>query len=178
MPLARLGTGILPFPIEQSLVIDQQPRHPHGNPTIKSTILQRPPIRPSTDTSPALHPKLPLAFAVSLSASCCCRTVLVPGIPTMKFAALTLAALLSLSAIPCFAAEPAAADPAQTVQSFYAYHFKHNMGFDAAQVKAQKASLDPKLYALITKVLAKPVPKGDAPDIEGDIFTDSQDTPL
>lgn len=95
----------------------------------------------------------------------------------MKSATLYFAALLSILAIPSLAAEKAGADPAQTVQSFYAYHFKHDMGFGAPQVKARRAWLAPKLYTLIMKVLAKPVPKGDAPDIDGDIFTDSQDTP-
>ncbi|HWB61821.1 MAG TPA: DUF3828 domain-containing protein [Chthoniobacteraceae bacterium] len=95
----------------------------------------------------------------------------------MKSAALSLAVALSLFAIPCLAAGNAAADPAQTVQAFYAYHFKHDMGFGAPEVKARKAWLAPKLYELLIKVLNKPVPKGDAPDIEGDVFTDSQDTP-
>lgn len=98
----------------------------------------------------------------------------------MKPAILYCAVLFSLFTIPAPAADKAdkaPPDPAQTVQSFYAYHFKHDMGFGASQVKARKAWLAPKLYALITKALAKPVPKGDAPDIDGDIFTDSQDTP-
>ena len=95
----------------------------------------------------------------------------------MKPATFYIAVLLSLLTIPAFAADKPAADPAQTVQLFYTYHFKHDMGFGLPQVKARKAWLAPKLYALITKALAKPVPKGDAPDIDGDIFTDSQDTP-
>jgi hypothetical protein len=98
----------------------------------------------------------------------------------MKPATLYFAVLLSFFTIPALAADKAdktAPDPAQTVQSFYTYHFKHDMGFGAPEVKARKAWLAPKLYALIMKVLNKPVPKGDAPDIDGDIFTDSQDTP-
>ncbi len=95
----------------------------------------------------------------------------------MKTATLYLAVLLSLLTIPAFAAITAGPDPALTVQLFYAYHLKHDMGFAAPEIKARKAWLSPKLYALIIKVLNKPVPKGDAPDIDGDIFTDSQDTP-
>lgn len=95
----------------------------------------------------------------------------------MKTAFLLLAALLFLNVPLASAAEKADADPAQTVKSFYDFHFKHGMGFGPAEMKARKAWLTPQLYALITTVLKKPVPKGDAPDIEGDIFTDSQDTP-
>lgn len=95
----------------------------------------------------------------------------------MKLATLPLTVLLFLFTITGFAAGNAAPDPAQTVQAFYDYHFKHDMGFDAKQMKARKGWLTPKLYTLITEALAKPVPKGDAPEIDGDIFTDSQDTP-
>jgi hypothetical protein len=93
-------------------------------------------------------------------------------------AALLFALLLSLLALPSPAAETAkTVDPAQAVQSFFDFHFKHSMGFGMPEMKVRKAWLAPDLYALITTVLKKPVPKGDAPDIEGDIFTDSQDTP-
>jgi len=95
----------------------------------------------------------------------------------MKSAALYLTALLSLFAVSSPAADNSGTDPVQTVQSFYDYHFKHDMGFGAPEVKARKAWLAPELYALIMKVIKKPVPKGDAPDIEGDIFTDSQEYP-
>ena len=95
----------------------------------------------------------------------------------MKIAALYLSILLPIMAITSRAAESGGADPAQTVQAFYAYHFKHDMGFGMPEVEARKAWLEPKLYELIMTVLKKPVPKGDAPDIDGDIFTDSQDTP-
>ena len=92
-------------------------------------------------------------------------------------ATLIIALLFSFFAVQAPAAEPATQDPAQTVQAFYAYHLKHDMGFGKTQINARKSWLTPDLYALITKVLKKPVPEGDAPDIEGDIFTDSQDTP-
>ena len=95
----------------------------------------------------------------------------------MKSAALFIVALLSILAVPSPAADNSRTDPVQTVQSFYDYHFKHDMGFGEPEMKARKAWLSPELYALITKALKKPVPKGDAPDIEGDIFTDSQEYP-
>ena len=95
----------------------------------------------------------------------------------MKSATLSIATLLFLFAVSSPAAENAGTDPAQTVQSFYDYHFKHDMSFGMPEMKARKAWLAPELYELITKVLKKPVPRGDAPDIEGDIFTDSQDFP-
>ena len=95
----------------------------------------------------------------------------------MKSTALYITALLSIFAVSSPAADSSGADPVQTVQSFYDYHFKHDMGFGVPEMKARKAWLSPELYALIIKVLKKPVPKGDAPDIEGDIFTDSQEYP-
>lgn len=95
----------------------------------------------------------------------------------MKSTRLLIALLLFLFAAQAPAAEKASPDAAKAVQTFYDYHFKHSMAFDAAQIKARKAWLAPELYALITKVLNTPVPEGDAPDIEGDIFTDSQEVP-
>lgn len=95
----------------------------------------------------------------------------------MKSTPLLFALLLFLFAVQAPAAQETSPDAAKAVQAFYDYHFKHSMAFDAAQIKARKAWLTPELYALITKVLNKPVPKGDAPDIEGDIFTDSQEVP-
>ena len=70
-----------------------------------------------------------------------------------------------------------ATTPAGVVQRFLEAHFANDMGFDAARLASKKAFLTPSLVALTKKYFAKPVPKGDAPDIEGDPFTNSQDYP-
>jgi len=54
---------------------------------------------------------------------------------------------------------------------------KIHFGFDADIVKNYKPWLTPDLYARIEKKANAPVPKGDAPDIEGDLFLDSQEPP-
>ncbi|MEP6835091.1 MAG: hypothetical protein ABJB74_17015 [Gemmatimonas sp.] len=70
-----------------------------------------------------------------------------------------------------------AASPAGFVQRFLEAHFSGDMGFDAAHMTAKAKFMTPSLMALSKTYFAKPVPKGDAPDIEGDPFTNSQDNP-
>jgi hypothetical protein len=62
------------------------------------------------------------------------------------------------------------------VQALYQTAFTH-FGFDTDTVKAAKPWLTPGLYARLWKKANEPVPKGDAPDIEGDVFLDSQEPP-
>ena len=71
----------------------------------------------------------------------------------------------------------AATTPAGVVQRFLEAHFASDMGFDAPKLASKNASLTPALVALTKKYFAKPVPKGDVPDIDGDPFTNSQDYP-
>jgi hypothetical protein len=75
---------------------------------------------------------------------------------------------------------PAAAVPADdaaaTVQALY-HHAMTHFGFDPDIVRSAKPWLTPGLYARLWKKANAPVPKGDAPDIEGDVFMDAQDVP-
>ncbi|HEY0255794.1 MAG TPA: hypothetical protein VGC39_00010 [Candidatus Methylacidiphilales bacterium] len=68
------------------------------------------------------------------------------------------------------------ADPTAVVQGLYHEAFNH-FGFSPESVKLAKPYVTPALYARLWKTASKPVPKGDAPDIEGDIFLNSQETP-
>ncbi len=54
---------------------------------------------------------------------------------------------------------------------------RDNFGFSLASVHAEKACVTPALYARMLKKVNEPTPKGDAPDIEGDLFFNSQETP-
>ena len=76
------------------------------------------------------------------------------------------------------AADPAPdpGSPAGVVQALYHSDLDH-FGFDAASVKSSKPWVAPDLYARMLKKVNQPTPKGDAPDIEGDLFFDAQDTP-
>ncbi len=52
-----------------------------------------------------------------------------------------------------------------------------HFGFSLETLKFEKKWLVPDLYARLLKKANQPVPKGDAPDIEGDIFLDCQEPP-
>ncbi len=75
-------------------------------------------------------------------------------------------------------ADPAGGDPVKVVKELYAFAGKDkNFGFSADSVKAEKKWLTPELYAKMVKKVNQPVAKGDAPDIEGDVFLNSQEDP-
>jgi hypothetical protein len=93
---------------------------------------------------------------------------LVRFLPTILFAAMIMATLSARAATD--------ADPAATVQSLYKEAMGH-FGFSPESVKVEKPYVTPALYARLRKDANKPVPKGDAPDIEGDIFLNSQEMP-
>ncbi|MCE0484007.1 MAG: YbjP/YqhG family protein [Methylacidiphilales bacterium] len=74
---------------------------------------------------------------------------------------------------------PAATDadsPADVVRALF-HSAQLHFGFSPESVKAAKPWVTPKLYARMWKKVNEPVPKGDAPDIEGDLFLNSQDPP-
>lgn len=70
-----------------------------------------------------------------------------------------------------------ATTPSGVMQRFLEAHFAGDMGFDAATVAAKRQYLSTALFALMKKYFAKPVPKDEVPDIDGDPFTNSQDYP-
>jgi hypothetical protein len=88
-----------------------------------------------------------------------------------------IAAVMGLAMMMCVArAETGAGDPAAVTKEAYQVDLKH-FGFDAATLRADKPYLTPELYAKLLKKANQPVAKGDAPDIEGDVLFDAQDTP-
>jgi Protein of unknown function (DUF3828) len=88
---------------------------------------------------------------------------------------ITALLITSLSVLR-LAAAPEAGDPTKVVQDLY-HSAQSHFGFSPDTVKADKPWLAPALYAKIWKKVNQPTPKGDAPDIEGDLFLDSQDGP-
>jgi hypothetical protein len=66
--------------------------------------------------------------------------------------------------------------PAAVVQALYHSAFIH-FGFTPDTIKSNRQWLTPELYSRLLKKVNEPTPKGDAPDIEGDVFLDCQDPP-
>jgi hypothetical protein len=66
--------------------------------------------------------------------------------------------------------------PAAVTKAAYRTAMAH-FGFDQASVKLQQDRLTLDLYGRLLKKINEPVPQGDAPDIEGDVFLDCQDVP-
>lgn len=67
-------------------------------------------------------------------------------------------------------------DPVEVTKAAYRTALAH-FGFAPDTVRQEKAYLTPDLYTALMKKANQPVPKGDAPDIEGDVFFDAQDVP-
>jgi hypothetical protein len=63
------------------------------------------------------------------------------------------------------------------VEEFYAYHFKHDMAFTRDNVNARKKWLSRRLFHALLAEFGKRKSKDEAPRIDGDPFTDSQEYP-
>jgi hypothetical protein len=70
-----------------------------------------------------------------------------------------------------------AATPTEIVQELLVTHFTHDMGFTRESVAPKKAFLSAGLQARIRRYLAAPKSADEAPQINGDPFTDSQESP-
>ena len=89
---------------------------------------------------------------------------------------LLLLLLASTALIQNAVAAPAADSPAAVVQALYRSALDQ-LGFTPESIKSKREWLTPDLYSRLLKKVNEPVPKGDAPDIEGDVFLDCQDPP-
>ena len=90
--------------------------------------------------------------------------------------ALVLWPLLAMASIEVAYGDPAKTDPAKVTKAAYQTAMAH-FGFSPETLAAEKKWFAPDLYAGLLKKANQPVPKGDAPDIEGDILLDCQDPP-
>lgn len=93
----------------------------------------------------------------------------------LYFCLVTFILLVGITS-PSGHAAPAENDPSTVTKELYAVAAR-NLGFDVDIVKAEKPWLTPDLYSRMMKKAMQPVPKGDAPDIEGDLFFNSQEMP-
>ena len=89
---------------------------------------------------------------------------------------LALALLLALASGAVLRAEADVDSPANVTKAAYHSAMVH-FGFSPETLKFEKKWLAPDLYARLLKKANQPVPKGDAPDIEGDVILDCQDPP-
>jgi hypothetical protein len=68
--------------------------------------------------------------------------------------------------------------PQGVVQRLLETHFASDMGFDAESVRAKRDWLTPSLRAALESYFAQPRRADEAPPINGDPFTDSQEYPV
>src|ERR1700729_4312309 len=87
--------------------------------------------------------------------------------------------LLPVLALGRAKAAPADNGPAAVVQALYQEAMGNTDGFSLKSVHAMKPWVAPELYARLRKKAKanEQTPKGDAPDIEGDVILDAQDLP-
>lgn len=69
------------------------------------------------------------------------------------------------------------ADAVATVKAFYTYHFAHKFDYTLRGLPQRRKWLDATLYKLLVAELKKPTKKDEAPDLNGDPFTNSQEYP-
>ena len=72
---------------------------------------------------------------------------------------------------------PSSAGPADTVHALFADHLKHDMGFTKASVARKAKWLSPDFLRQLNAELDRPGNPDEAPNINGDPFTDSQEYP-
>lgn len=93
-------------------------------------------------------------------------------------AVFTLVLAGAASAVAAPAAETGDAVAVRRVASdLYTFHMAHDMGFSPETLALRARWLTPDLVALAQAYLARPVPNDEPPVIDGDPFTDAQDTP-
>ena len=94
-----------------------------------------------------------------------------------------LALILFLSAYTLIPAQtPDRSSAASAVRSFYTFHLAHKKDFTAANVRLRRQWLTPEFYGLFLGELKRQAEYSkahpdEAPEFEGDPFTDSQEYP-
>lgn len=83
---------------------------------------------------------------------------------------------------PTVAAAPAsqggpAAEASRVVEAFYTYHFRHDMALTPRGLAARRRWIDPALYGELRDQMGRDRKSKEAPVIDGDPFTNSQEYP-
>lgn len=104
--------------------------------------------------------------------------------PARLISLISIAVILSVGAQAPAKAQTASPQDAapRAVRSFYAFHLAHNKGFTVRNVQLRKRFLTAEFYGLLLKELKRQAAESkahpdEAPDFEGDPFTDSQEYP-
>lgn len=103
--------------------------------------------------------------------------------PRSRIAAIVFALIFILSPYTLISAQtPDRSSAASAVRSFYAFHLAHKKDFTPANVRIRRPWLTPEFYGLFLGELKRQAEYSkahpdEAPDFEGDPFTDSQDYP-
>jgi hypothetical protein len=82
-----------------------------------------------------------------------------------------------LCSVALAAAASVAQKPEDAATAFYKFHFAHDMAFTPQTVQQRSQWLTSDLMDLCKKYFAMPEDPDEAPDIEGDVFTGSQEYP-
>ncbi|MEW6127427.1 MAG: DUF3828 domain-containing protein [Acidobacteriota bacterium] len=72
---------------------------------------------------------------------------------------------------------PVQAGATATVKAFYAYHFAHKFDYSKRGLLQRRKWLDDTLYKLLVAEVSKPTKADEAPEMNGDPFTNSQEYP-
>jgi hypothetical protein len=95
----------------------------------------------------------------------------------MPVLAIALCLLLPVAGVSQLS-NKSSADAAATVKAFYHFHFKNRFDYSAQGLKRRQRWLDARLYQLLLAEDKKSKSKKDeAPDLNGDPFTNSQEYP-
>ena len=78
---------------------------------------------------------------------------------------------------PAAGADPDVSAATAVARAFYEFHFRHDMGFGEAGLRARRQWLAPALYRSLLTEARKPKSSDEVPLIDGDPFTDSQEYP-
>ncbi|HXF39034.1 MAG TPA: hypothetical protein VN687_04925 [Blastocatellia bacterium] len=103
--------------------------------------------------------------------------------PRSRIASIVFALILLLSAYNLASAQtPDRSSAASGVSSFYTFHLAHKKDFTAANIRLRRPWLTPEFYGLFLGELKRQAEYSkahpdEAPDFEGDPFTDSQEYP-
>jgi len=74
--------------------------------------------------------------------------------------------------------DPDLGNAVRTVRAFYQFHFKHDMGFIEKTIRQKQRWFEPNFYRLLLEEAKRGTASTDeAPDLEGDPFTNSQEYP-
>ena len=95
----------------------------------------------------------------------------------MRFIRIISLIALSCAATPSLAAGTDDSSPMAVVQAFMSVHFANDMSFTEPGVNQKKAWLTRDLYDNLLAELHKPANPDEAPAIDGDPFTDTQEFP-